>query len=301
MRSRKSVELQQQFEKKVRLIGIIIFFAFFLVGLGYFISSFRITQLNIGIFGSWLVINLFFNYQGYKRFFYFKFCTFFIYLCICVFLFFFAVEIANVLSTEDWLFTHMNDPSPCGQSSCTRSQGISCPDSTMSCAFNANGYFTGLPNPKAVLERCYFPNCRWADSNGINTIGSYNQDLSIAGAGNYAGNQPKDYPNKAVGLANGFFFGFSLATDVELCPGTVATLNSQNIIGTGRAICTYCSWALAPVSDAAFCNKPDGSLSMCFLCPGYYESDPMDEVSWKVLSIWFFAWCWIFVFHIICL
>lgn len=283
------MDARREFIKRFRFSFLILYFVFFLFGLFYFIGSFRIVQLNIWIFFFWIFILYLYNRQGYRNYNHFKQCTIVIYLCVITIpLTYYAIIIANTLSTSDWAFTFVSGPSPIGASSCTSTSGISQ-------YYNPNGFFQGIPTPSALITRCYFPSVRWADSNGITSIVGYSQDLVTKDGGLYANDIPEDYPNNAIGLTEGLYKGFSKVTGIHLCPGTDAVLNDNQFIGKGRAICAQCSSIIAPLSDYYYCDEPFGELWFCYLCPGYYSSDPIDEHSWKMLSFWFFSWDCIFI------
>ncbi len=284
---------REDFAKRFHYAFISLFFVYFLVGFIYFLTAIRITQLNIGVFFSWILISYFYNKQGYRNFRDFKICTFIVYFfLIGVPLFYWAVGHANVLSTQDWVFTSLSPVSPRGTSPCTRTAGIPF-------RYNPNGFFENEPTPYALILRCYYPSVRWTDSNAKTPIVGYSQDLATKGGGLYANDHPEDYPDPGVGLTNGLYKSFSLVNENELCPGVTAELNDKGFIGKGRHVCAQCGSLVAPLSDFYHCEQPASYLWFCFTCPGYFTTDPVDETSWKILSMWFLGWNCIFLFSLL--
>jgi hypothetical protein len=217
-----------------------------------------------------------------------------VYLGFCVMYVFFASQNA----TESWV---MQIGTPlCGQSSCSST----IEDDTHPYRPESHGPLTELDVNNAVRHRyfhyCPSPHCRWAGSTGNNTIQGYMNDLLTPCSGpscdNYATTNVSDYPNKGVGLSQGYFLG-SVVTETRLCEG-VNPVHRVDELPRGRMVCSTCAGAFYHhkfITNLDGCDDSGGSY-LCFVCPGYFQGEYTDFETLRNISSYFlFTSIWLFL------
>lgn len=164
-------------------------------------------------------------------------------------------------------------------------------------------------NATNQVESVYFhycPNihCRWAGSNGNNTIQGYEEDRKTPCSGidcpHLATTNVRDYPNRGLGLAQGWFPA-SVTTETELCEGVDPSVPLGQL-PRGRLVCSICThtfydWGLIPTKDG--CSDSGGDW-FCWACPGAIAGEKTDFATLEQVSIFFlFTSIWFFYLFIL--
>ena len=170
-------------------------------------------------------------------------------------------------------------------------------------------YALDVNNDRKSIYFHYCPNlnCRWAGDNGNHTIQGYQEGGQIPCSGvscaNLASTNVKDYPNKGIGLAQGYFFN-SVVTETALCEG-VDPIVPEGQLPKGRLICSVCTAAfvergLLPTADG--CDDPGGNW-FCFVCPGFFAGEKSDFATLEEITYFFMGtaiWFALLVLYLCC-
>jgi hypothetical protein len=108
---------------------------------------------------------------------------------------------------------------------------------------------------------------------------------SGVGCDNLATTNVSDYPNKGVGLKQGYFYD-SVVTETQICEG-VDPGGDMN----GRYVCSTCSHVFYRhnlIDNVDGCADSLVSDLRCSFCPGYISSEATDFTSLRDISLFFF-------------
>lgn len=262
-------------------------------------GSWRVALMILIPFLIWMVLVCGFNKsrRGIQTIICVTFTTSLVYLTFTMV----YISFASQAAYEDWPLQIGNVI--CNQSSCSSVTG----QDINPYRPKSFGPLTQQLQPGVTTSKYFHfcPNihCRWAGSNGNNTIQGYEEDRVTPCSGmdcpNYASTNVKDYPNKGIGLSQGFFLS-SVVTETALCEG-VSPVVPDGQLPQGRLVCATCTFAFArhnliPNTDG--CTDSGGDL-FCWVCPGYIKGESTDfaslqniSVYFLILTVWFFFLFW---------
>ena len=184
------------------------------------------------------------------------------------------------VDSDTWIFRVYD--SNCDRSGCTSALNIPF-------TYNPRGFSPPLTAAGTdVLQYCGFPKtCKFKDSNGLPPIGHGispdTGDIDEGLPGTLATTNPKDWPDLARGLRNGWYLNTDLIVGTAYCPGVAARrAASTGIVGEGLPVCSSCNMASTCLSNGVVADPV-----FCFMCPSaVIYGDREDAYSIRGTAYW---------------